>query len=95
MPVIQINYDLKKHKDYPVLFQSIKALGPWCHALDSCWFVYTPLNAVATRDQLLIAIDSDDVLLVNTVSVTESTAWRNLPAAVSNWLKSYLTGAYA
>lgn len=95
MPVIQINYDLKKHKDYPSVFQAIKGLGSWCKPLDSCWLVHTSLDAVAVRDRLLRAIDYDDSLLVNTVSVREMAAWHNLKPEVSAWLKKFLTPAYA
>lgn len=95
MPVLQINYDLQKHKDYPVLIKAIKELGPWCHALESCWLVYTSLSAIQVRDRLLRAVDSDDKLLVTTVSVFESAAWQNLSADRSQWLKKYLAAAYA
>jgi hypothetical protein len=95
MPVIQINYDLKKQKDYPSLIKEIKDLGPWCHALESCWLVYTRLNAVQVRDRLLRVIDGDDALLVNAVSMSDSAAWYNLKPDVSNWLKKFLTPAYA
>lgn len=95
MPVLQINYDLNKQKDYPSLFQAIKGFGTWCHPLDSCWLIYTSLDAVAVRDRLLRVMDGDDSILVSTVSVRESAAWSGLKPDVSQWLKKHLTAAYA
>lgn len=95
MPVIQINYDLKKQKDYPALFKAIEGLGPWCHPLASSWLVHTSADAIAVRNLLANAIDNDDALLVNAVSVRESAAWQNLKPEVSQWLKKYLSPAYA
>ena len=95
MPVLQINYDLQKHKDYSGLIKAIKDLGSWCHALESCWLAYTPLSAIKVRDRLLQAVDNDDKLLVTTVAVSESAGWYNLNADISQWLKKFLAAAYA
>lgn len=95
MPILQINYDLNNQKDYRSLFQAIKDLGPWAHPLGSCWLVRTQKDAIAVRNHLLSVIDRDDSLLVTTVSVVDNVAWHNLPQDVSDWMRVYLTPAYA
>lgn len=83
-----ISYDLNKHKNYPALYEAIKAISNnWCHPLDSTWFVVTDLNAIQIRDRILKVIDEDDDLIV---ARTESSdcAWHLHDKDVSSWLKA-------
>ena len=95
MPILLINYDLNKAKDYPSLHQAIKNLGSWCHPADSCWLVHTSLGAITVRDRLRSVMDNDDSLLVTTVAVRESAAWVGMKPDVHKWLEQFLSPAYA
>lgn len=64
MAVYQINYDLRKQKDYSSLIEHIKSYGTWCHPLESAWIIVTNQSAVQVRDHLKTVMDSDDGLLV-------------------------------
>lgn len=60
-----ITYDLNKQKDYPALYEAIKAISNnWSHPIDSTWFVATDLNALQIHERLLKVIDEDDDLIV-------------------------------
>jgi hypothetical protein len=93
MKVYQINYDLRKQRNYDALYQKIKAYGKWCHPLESCWMVVTEKSAVQIRDELLSAMDSDDGLLVTRLK--GEAAWRKLNSntKMTNWLKNNLSRA--
>lgn len=89
MSIYQISYDLRKQRDYEVLFERIKASGSWCHALESCWLVATRQTAAQLRDYLRPALDADDGLLV--IKVSSEAAWYGLSREVGEWLKSQLS----
>ncbi|HGU9767713.1 TPA: hypothetical protein ACNFOO_003232 [Acinetobacter baumannii] len=95
MKVYQINYDLRKQRNYDALYQKIKAYGAWCHPLESCWIVASHKTAVEIRDDLGTAIDNDDGLLITRLQ--GEAAWYNLDdkgsQVVANWLKSNLGSA--
>lgn len=93
MKVYQINYDLRKQRNYDALYQKIKAYGKWCHPLESCWMVVTEKSAVQIRDELLSVMDSDDGLLVTRLK--GEAAWRKLNSntKMTNWLKNNLSRA--
>lgn len=88
MSTYLISYDLNKHKDYPALYEAIKAISKnWCHPLDSTWFVVTELSASQIRDRILKAIDLDDDLIVSRMDLSDC-AWHLHDEGVSRWLKS-------
>jgi CRISPR/Cas system-associated endoribonuclease Cas2 len=59
-----VSYDLVKYKDYPKLWEALKALGGK-RILESVWFFRHPnTSATAVRDYLKQFIDKDDRLLV-------------------------------
>lgn len=86
MSVFIISYDLNKQKNYPALYEAIKAIGSWCHPVDSTWLVSTNSTAAAVRDRVLKVIDSDDALLVSRVAPGDS-AWYGMKPDVSAWLR--------
>ena len=87
--VYTISYDLNRPgKDYSSLYAAIKNLGPWCHPVDSTWYVSTNLTAAQVRDALTAVMDSSDQVLVS--QATAPGAWRNLEDDISAWLKQYL-----
>ena len=88
MKLYQIDYDLRKQRDYAALFDRIRSYGVWCHPLESTWVVATDQTAAQVRDYLAQAMDSDDGLLV-TLLASEA-AWMNLDPKVSQWLKEQL-----
>lgn len=86
MPVRLITYDLvEPDQDYEGLFDAIKSLDDdaW-HCLDSVWMVRTPLTAAEVRGHLKPHLDSDDRLLV--VTVTRGWATKNIPGVCTDWL---------
>ena len=45
MKVYQINYDLRKQRNYDELYKKIMSLGNWCHPLESCWLIASEKTA--------------------------------------------------
>ena len=95
MKVYQINYDLRKQRNYDALYQKIKSYDDWCHPLESCCIVVTSKTAVQIRDELRSVIDSDDGLLVTRLK--GEAAWYKLNSdtnsQVTNWLQKNLNSA--
>ena len=91
MATLMIGYDLNKSgKDYTGLINEIKAnFSTYWHHLDSTWLVLTDRTPVQVRDLLALHIDSDDEILVATVSAPA--AWRGFNESGSKWLKDNLT----
>lgn len=84
-----IGYDLNKAgKNYDGLKDEIKKLGAWWHHLDSTWIVKSDLTVSQIRDKLSPYIDSDDELLV--VTLTGAGAWKGFNTQGSDWLKKNL-----
>lgn len=83
-----ISYDLNKQKDYPALYEAIKALGTWCHPVDSPWLVVSDLSASSVRDHLKEVMDGDDALLVCRASTPG--AWTGLSSLAGKWLQANL-----
>ncbi|MBN5437467.1 hypothetical protein H0S68_00340 [Serratia sp. AXJ-M] len=86
MSVYQINYDLRKQKDYSSLVERIKSYGTWCHPLESTWIIVTNQSAVQVRDHLKAVMDSDDGLLVTRLQW--EWAGYGLSKEISDWLGS-------
>ncbi len=95
MKVYQINYDLRKQRNYEPFYERIKDYGYWCHPLESTWVVVSQQSAKQIRDHLAQAMDHDDGLLVTRLQ--SEAAWRNLnhdsKEEVTQWLKQYLNAA--
>jgi hypothetical protein len=80
-----IGYDLNKSgQDYKTLTDEIKKLGTWWNCLDSTWIIKSNSTAKDIRDHLINFIDSNDELLV--VSLTGESAWQGFDNDCSNWL---------
>ncbi|MBL0162085.1 MAG: hypothetical protein IPP82_00165 [Xanthomonadales bacterium] len=88
MKLYQIDYDLRKKRDYASLYERIRSYGTYCRALESTWIINTHQTAVQIRDHLAAAMDKDDGLLV-TLMAGEA-AWIGLGSEISNWLKQQL-----
>lgn len=95
MKVYQINYDLRKKRNYQPLYDQIRSYGNWAHPLESCWIVASNKNAQQIRDELASLVDSDDGLLVTRLQ--DEAAWRGLnyeaSSEMSNWLTLHLSQA--
>ncbi|MDJ0348945.1 hypothetical protein [Cryobacterium sp. PH29-G1] len=84
-----ITYDLRAPgRDYDPVYDYIKGLGTWWHNIDSTWIVMSDLTDVQIRDGLTAVVDSDDKVLV--LSLTGVGAWRGLSDTGSTWLKTNL-----
>ncbi|MDE8754065.1 hypothetical protein PZA22_06030 [Pectobacterium polaris] len=88
MSVYQINYDLRKQRDYSSLIERIQSYGNWCHPLESTWIIVTDQTAVQVRDNLKAVMDADDGLLVTRLQ--GEAAWYGLSNEISQWLKDHL-----
>jgi hypothetical protein len=80
-----IGYDLNKSgQDYSTLIEKIKLVGSWWHCLDSTWIVKSDLSAAQIRDMLIPFIDTNDELLVATL--TGEAAWKGFSKQCGDWL---------
>jgi hypothetical protein len=86
MKLYQISYDLRKQRDYLSLHERIKAYGTWCHALESTWIIVSDQTSVQIRDNLQMALDKDDGLLVTRLQ--GEGAWVGLSDEITQWLKN-------
>ncbi|MBN4054019.1 hypothetical protein JYT97_03945 [Haliea sp. AH-315-K21] len=93
MKVYQINYDLRKQRDYAALYERIKAYGTWCHPLESTWVIASQQTAEQVRNNLVQVMDSDDGLFVTRLQ--GEAAWRGLDDSSSKWLQKQLNAATA
>lgn len=82
-----ISYDLRRKRDYEVLYDAIKSYGTWAHITESTWAIVTTKTAVEVRDHLVSVMDSDDVLFV--VKSGSEAAWINV-ICKHEWLKEHL-----
>lgn len=84
-----ITYDLMKPgQNYEKLFEAIKAIGSWCHPLESNWIIKTDSTAEQVRNRITPHIDKNDKLFV--AQLTGEAAWIGLSDEVSKWLKDNL-----
>src|SRR5438552_10153985 len=84
-----ISYDLRRPgQDYAGLFDTIEALGPSWHCLESVWLVNTPLASAQVRDALHGHLDANDSLLVAALSGNWATL--GLAGNCTDWLRKFL-----
>ena len=88
MSLYQINYDLRKQRNYEPLYERLKEYPMWCRPLESAWVISTSQSAVQVRDNLRAVMDDDDGLLVTRLE--GEAAWVNLAPKVSEYLKEML-----
>lgn len=93
MKVYQISYDLRKQRNYDALYKRIQNYGTYCHALESSWVIATQQSATQVRDNLALAMDHDDGLLVTRLQ--GEAAWRGLGDKITTWLKQQLNSCTA
>ena len=95
MKVYQINYDLRKQRNYEELYNKIKSYSKWSHPLESCWIVVTDKSAVEIRNDLQTVLDGDDGLLVTRLQ--GEAAWQKVRgdhnSEMTTWLKDNLIKA--
>ena len=95
MKVYQINYDLRKQRDYSSLIKQIKAYGTYAKPLESCWLIATDQSATQVRNNLASVMDADDGLLVTRLQ--GEAAWQAVDSdtdgAMSSWLKKQIRQA--
>jgi hypothetical protein len=88
MKLYQIDYDLRKQRDYAALFERIRNYGTWCHTLESSWVIATDQTAAQVRDYLYGSMDNDDGLLVTLLA--GEAAWVGLSSEIANWFKQQM-----
>lgn len=83
--IYSINYDLNKPgQNYDRLYEAIKSIGPWFHAMDSVWFVSSRSRADAIYEKLKPFIDSNDNLFIAEVTGNRQ-GW--MSKEFWNWLR--------
>lgn len=90
MPRFLVSYDLRKPgRNYDELIKAIKALGSWCHPLESVWLLDLSREFTTTIiiNALKKHIDANDQMLV---ILTEAKVWStvNVDDAAVKWLNS-------
>lgn len=88
MKVYQVNYDLRKQRNYEPLYERIQGYGTYCHALESTWVIASNQTAAQIRDYLSQVMDADDGLLVTRLQ--GDAAWKGLGQKITDWLKQQL-----
>lgn len=88
MAVYQIDYDLRKQRNYDALYERLKSYPQWCRVLESTWVISTNQSAAQVRDYLKAVMDADDGLLVTRLQ--GEAAWAGLSGKVSAYLKNML-----
>lgn len=95
MKVYQINYDLRKQRNYQPLYDQLQSYDSWAHPLESCWVIVTSQTAMQVRDELASVVDADDGLLVTRLQ--GEAAWSSLDgdssSKMTQWLKQNLRQA--
>jgi hypothetical protein len=87
--VFLVTYDLHNpQRDYAPVHAAIKALGAWCHCLESTWLVESSRSVGQIRDEVKAAADSNDTILV--LPIGGSWASYNLPADRVSWLHRHV-----
>jgi hypothetical protein len=82
-----VTYDLSNPgRNYEFLLKRIKAYNAWARLGDSSYLVLTEHSATQLRDNLTLALDSNDSLYVGLMG--NSAAWSGLGDEVSNWIKN-------
>lgn len=85
MKLYQIDYDLRKQRDYAALYERIRSYGTYCRVLESTWIISSNQTTVQVRDHLYQAMDKDDGLLVTLLA--GEAAWMGLSSEITEWLR--------
>lgn len=88
MAVYQIDYDLRKNRNYEELYQRIQNYPNWCRPLESTWVISTSQSASQVANNLLQAMDGDDGLLVTRLN--GEAAWYGIDPTAAAYLKGML-----
>jgi hypothetical protein len=89
MKVYQIDYDLRKQRNYDALFERLKQYPSWCRPLKSSWLVASNDSAAQIRDNLKGAMDADDGLVVTRLQGDWATY--GVSKEVSDWIRDKLS----
>ena len=88
MAVHWVNYDLNKSgQDYSKLIEYLKSHQSWAKPLKSSFFVKTSLTAGGLRDGIKGYIDSNDDVVVVTVT-SQNWATFGISEEVTTWMKN-------
>ena len=86
-----VSYDLIKRKDYPELWDALKAYKIYAHLLGSTWIIVSQKSAMDICTALLQHIDADDKIIVT--EITSNSAWSmSFSEAIRKWLRQVLWG---
>jgi hypothetical protein len=85
-----ISYDLRKTRNYDILFEAIKKIAKgYARPLLSVWIIGSDGDAKTIRDTLKAHMDDDDGLLVVELA-KGSWATKGIVQVQTDWLQSYV-----
>lgn len=88
MSVYQINYDLRKKRDYQALYDKLESYNGWCSPLESCYLICTNSDINLILNSIKQVIDKDDGVLIT--KLTGTAGWDGLSDEASEWIKKHL-----
>jgi len=88
MSVYQINYDLRKKRDYQPLYDKLESYNGWCRPLESCYLICSNDPISQILNNLTQVIDKDDGIFVT--QLTGLAGWEGLSKQAGEWIKKHL-----
>lgn len=92
MKVYQINYDLRKQRNYQPLYDQLKSYDNWAHPLESCWIIATNKTIEKVLSELTAVVDANDGLFITRLQ--GEAAWENVDGdnagEMTDWLQQNL-----
>jgi len=84
-----VSYDLVKssERDYTPVYESLKAIGPWWHYLESTWIVHTMQDVNYVVDTIHAVMRQGDRLLVVQIDNQNRNGW--LPREAWDWIRAH------
>ena len=90
MKTFLISYDLgvpETHSDYVSLSNYLKSLYTlWARPVKSVWIIKSDKDAAQIRDEIKLALDSNDKLIV--VEISGNWATYNISKEITDWMKN-------
>jgi len=90
MKTFLISYDLgvpETHNDYEILSNHLKSLyTSWSRPVKSVWIIKSEKTAGMIRDEIKLALDSNDKLIV--VEMSGNWGTYNVSKEVTDWMKN-------
>ena len=91
MPIHSVSYDLRAPgRNYEELYAFLKDSSDWCRPSESYWLVVRDESASRLRDKIQEVVDSNDVVLVITISTPTGWGSQAMSKELNAWFRKYL-----